>query len=73
MPGDLFSTFLHLVRLPAVCRALLDTAEPISVIAFSHGFTQLSFFNRLFHREFGSSPSAYRMGQPHPASSHGES
>ena len=63
--GKTFSTFLNQVRLQAVCRALLDTAEPISVIAFSHGFSQLSFFNRLFHRGFGSSPSVYRTSHPH--------
>ena len=58
--GKPFSTFLNQVRLQAVCRALLDTAEPISAIAFSHGFNQLSFFNRLFQREFGVSPSGWR-------------
>ena len=65
--GKPFSTFLNQVRLQAVCRALLDTAEPISAIAFSHGFNQLSFFNRLFLREFGASPSAYRSRQPRAA------
>ena len=60
--GKPFSTFLNQVRLQAVCRALLDTTEPISAIAFSHGFNQLSFFNRLFRREFGISPSLYRVG-----------
>ena len=65
--GKPFSTFLNQVRLQAVCRALLDTAEPIGSIAFSHGFNQLSFFNRLFQREFGTSPSTYRMHQPRVA------
>ncbi len=65
--GKPFSTFLNQVRLQAVCRALLDTAEPIGTIAFTHGFNQLSFFNRLFQREFGTSPSVYRMRQPRGA------
>ena len=58
--GKSFSAFLNHVRLQAVCRALLETSEPVSAIAFSHGFNQLSFFNRLFRRETGVSPSGYR-------------
>ena len=63
--GKPFSTFLNQVRLQAVCRALLESAEPVSAIAFSHGFNQLSFFNRLFQREFRVSPSAYRASHSH--------
>lgn len=55
-----FPTFLNQVRLQAGCRALRDTADPVGAVAFNHGFNQLSFFNRLFRREFGRSPSAYR-------------
>jgi AraC-like DNA-binding protein/mannose-6-phosphate isomerase-like protein (cupin superfamily) len=68
--GKPFSTFRNQVRLRAVCHALRDTNEPVGHIAFSHGFNQLSFFNRLFHREFGLSPSAYRKGENprHPPS-----
>jgi AraC-like DNA-binding protein len=63
--GKPFSTFLNQVRLQAVCRALRETAEPISAIAFSHGFNQLSFFNRLFRREFGCNPGAFRVNSQH--------
>jgi AraC-like DNA-binding protein/mannose-6-phosphate isomerase-like protein (cupin superfamily) len=59
--GRSFSTFLNQVRLQAVCRALRDTTEPITSIALGNGFNQLSFFNRLFRREFGISPSDYRI------------
>ncbi|MFA6543629.1 MAG: AraC family transcriptional regulator [Limisphaerales bacterium] len=62
--GKSFSTFLNQVRLQAVCRALRDTPDPVSSIALSHGFNQLSFFNRLFRREFGLSPTAYRAARP---------
>lgn len=65
--GKSFSTFLNQVRLQAVCRALRDTTELVSNIALDHGFNQLSFFNRLFRREFGISPSAYRAGKRAPA------
>jgi AraC-like DNA-binding protein/mannose-6-phosphate isomerase-like protein (cupin superfamily) len=58
--GKSFSAFLNQARLQGVCRALLETEEPISAIALKHGFNQLSFFNRLFRRETGSSPRVYR-------------
>lgn len=61
--GKSFSVFLNQVRLQAVCRALMESAESISSIAFDHGFNQLSFFNRLFRREFGISPRDYRRQQ----------
>ncbi|MBS0632177.1 MAG: helix-turn-helix domain-containing protein [Verrucomicrobia bacterium] len=62
--GKSFSTFLNQVRLQAVCRALRDTNELVGNIALDHGFNQVSFFNRLFRREFGISPSAYRENVP---------
>lgn len=58
--GRTFSQLLNHVRLEAVCRDLRETAEPVGNIAFAHGFNQLSFFNRLFRRETGLSPSRYR-------------
>lgn len=61
--GKSFSTFRNQIRLQAVCTALRETDEPISTIALNHGFNQLSFFNRLFLREFKMSPSSYRRRQ----------
>jgi len=58
--GKSFSIFRNQVRLQAVCHALQVSVEPVGTIAFSHGFNQLSFFNRLFRREFGVNPSEYR-------------
>jgi len=59
--GKSFSTFRNQVRLQAVVKALQQTDDAVSDIALSHGFNQLSFFNRLFRRELGISPSAYRQ------------
>ena len=58
--GRSFSTFLNQVRLQAVRRALRNTDDPITSIALDNGFNQLSFFNRLFRREFGMNPSTFR-------------
>jgi AraC-like DNA-binding protein len=58
--GKTFTEFLQQVRLEAVCRQLRDTDTPVVKIAFSSGFTQLSFFNRLFRRYYQCSPLAFR-------------
>lgn len=58
--GRSFSMFLNQIRLQAVCQALRNTSEPIGAIALNHGFNNLSFFNRLFRREFKANPSHYR-------------
>ena len=55
-----FTTYLNSVRLDAVCRELRTNSRAISTIAMSHGFSQLSFFNRLFRRELGVPPKIYR-------------
>ena len=64
--GMSFSAYLNHVRLQAVSRALRETSESISRIALDHGFSQLSFFNRLFRRELGISPSEYRFRHASP-------
>lgn len=58
--GKSFSLFMNEVRLEAVCSELRTTTKAISNIAWDHGFTQLSFFNRLFLRELKITPTAYR-------------
>lgn len=55
-----YTTYLNDVRLRAVCEELCSTSHAISVIALNNGFTQLSFFNRLFRREMGMCPKTYR-------------
>lgn len=64
--GVCFSTYLNNVRLNATCEDLRNTTKPVSYIALDRGFTQLSFFNRLFRRELGCSPSAYRSNSSVP-------
>jgi AraC-like DNA-binding protein/mannose-6-phosphate isomerase-like protein (cupin superfamily) len=58
--GRSFSEFLNSLRLQAVCQELKNSSRSISEIALDAGFTQLSFFNRLFLRENQCSPSEYR-------------
>ena len=61
--GVCYTTYLNRIRLEAVCRELRRSKQAISSIALDHGFTQLSFFNRLFRRELGMPPKAYRESQ----------
>jgi len=58
--GVCYTAYLNRIRLEAVCRNLRQSKRAIGSIALDHGFTQLSFFNRLFRREHGVSPKVYR-------------
>lgn len=58
--GRTVSEFLQEVRLEAACRDLASTTKPISEIAHGSGFSEISFFNRLFRRARGCTPSLYR-------------
>jgi AraC-like DNA-binding protein len=61
--GRSFSEFLNGLRLEAACRELLESGRPVLDIALASGFTQVSFFNRLFRRTYGCSPSAFRAAR----------
>jgi len=58
--GHSFSEFLNRVRLHAACRELRETRKPVIDVALDSGISQVSFFNRLFLREMGCTPSRYR-------------
>jgi len=60
LTGHTFSGFLSKLRLQAAQRELRESTRSVLDIAFASGFTQLSFFNRLFRREQNCSPSEYR-------------
>lgn len=52
--------FLNLYRLEVASRLLRNTDESISRIALSCGFSQQSYFNRMFGRTYGCTPREYR-------------
>jgi AraC-like DNA-binding protein len=61
--GVTFSEFVLAQRLARARRLLADArhdAETISAIAFACGFGDLSYFNRVFRRQFGATPTAVR-------------
>ena len=59
--GRSMSDFLIELRLQAACRELADTERRVLEIAMSCGFSQVSFFNRVFRRVMGCSPLAFRL------------
>lgn len=52
--------FLNAYRLEVAAKMLKDTPNAIGDIARACGFSEQSYFNRMFTREFGVSPRAYR-------------
>lgn len=63
LSGHTLSEFLNRLRLQAACRDLVETDRSILEIALASGFTQVSFFNRLFRRVMKCSPSRYRANR----------
>jgi AraC-like DNA-binding protein len=58
--GKTLSEFLNHLRLQAACRELVESDRSVLEIALGNGFTQVSFFNRLFRRLQKCSPTEYR-------------
>lgn len=68
-----FSHFIYSVRLDHAARllhrrAVLNSSQPISEIAYGSGFADYSHFARRFRHRFGRSPGAHR-GVPGPSGS----
>lgn len=58
--GKSLSEFVLQVRLDAVCHDLAETDHSIIDVALGNGFSQISFFNRVFRRAMKCSPSEFR-------------
>ena len=58
--GVNFVDFLNEIRLGHAVRMLIDTKDPITEIAASCGFTNISNFNRTFKREKDLTPKEFR-------------
>lgn len=58
--GKTFSDYLNEIRINEASRQLLQTDQSVAQIANNCGFETLSYFNRIFLRKTGSTPSAYR-------------
>lgn len=61
--GETPSDYVNRVRMHHAARLLAMTDAKITDIALDCGLTNLSHFYRLFHRQFGLTPQAYRLQQ----------
>ncbi len=52
--------YLNRYRLSSACARLATTEQSVTEIAAESGFTGAAYFDRIFHRQFGVSPTAYR-------------
>jgi AraC-like DNA-binding protein len=55
-----FTQYVNDLRTDEACRLLTCGQSSVTSIAFLAGFENLSYFNRVFRRSKGMSPSAYR-------------
>jgi AraC-like DNA-binding protein len=59
--GMTFTGYVNQLRLTEAARLLTDKAAmPIADIAFSVGYANVSYFNKLFKEEYGCTPKAFR-------------
>ena len=56
-------SYLNKVRVAQACRLLSDTDKKITEIAALTGFNNLSYFNRVFLKRVGMTPSAFRSAK----------
>lgn len=59
--GRTFIDSLNEIRLGHASRYLIDTSETISEISFKCGFNNLSYFNRIFRKKNGCTPTDFRL------------
>lgn len=55
--------FLNAFRLKTSCKLLCNSEKTITEIAFGCGFSNLSYFSKLFRKSFGCTPRAYRSNK----------
>ena len=60
--GMTFTAYLNKLRLTEASRLLAEkSSAAVSEIAYSVGYANISYFNRLFKEEFGCTPKAFRI------------
>ena len=61
--GKSTSLYIRRIRLSFAKRYLRETDWPVSQIAYFVGFEDHSYFTKVFSKEFGLSPSAFRLAE----------
>ena len=60
--GKTFSDYVNDIRISRACHLLAETDKPINEIAHATGFESLSYFNRVFLKKKGVTPSQFSSG-----------
>jgi AraC-like DNA-binding protein/quercetin dioxygenase-like cupin family protein len=66
--GKTYTDYVNELRIKFVCRALLESSMDVSTIAIDMGFNNISYFNQIFKRMKGMTPSEYRRMLAEPIS-----
>jgi AraC-like DNA-binding protein len=61
--GDNFANYINQVRIDRACELLAGTDAPITVIAMDLGFEDNSYFDKVFKRLTGVTPSFYKSAK----------
>jgi signal transduction histidine kinase/ligand-binding sensor domain-containing protein/CheY-like chemotaxis protein/AraC-like DNA-binding protein len=61
LTGNSIQDFVRIVKLRKAARMLLDSDFPVSEIAYQSGFANSKHFSTAFKRQFGKTPSEYRI------------
>ena len=64
--GQTFRDFVVQTRVQRAAALMRRPTTSVTDAAFMAGFNDLSYFSRVFRRQFGVSPSQYRRGEPEP-------
>ncbi len=63
--GISFSQYLNYLRLKAAKNELLDTENSVLEISLNSGFENVTYFNRIFKKNFGVTPTEFRQRPKH--------
>lgn len=61
--GISFNSYLNKRRVECAARMLTDSADTVITISERVGFNNVTYFNRVFKRQFGCTPGEYRTGR----------
>jgi ligand-binding sensor protein/AraC-like DNA-binding protein len=59
--GEHFANYINKIRVTKACDLLINTDTPITVIAMDLGFGDNSYFNKVFKKLIGITPSLYKI------------
>jgi AraC-like DNA-binding protein len=62
--GLTFSNYVNQLRLAEAARLITETDMGVAEAAYKVGYSNVSYFNRIFKKQFGTTPSLYHRPKP---------